>query len=300
MTGHLALIEGTSLLHRGYHITAKGNFRSGVGGRPVGAINHFCETIWNLIGRFGSNITHVAVVGDAGGATFRHRKYAMYKANRPPKPDDLHAQLEMMDEAVKAFGMPYLACKGVEADDIIATLATRWVAAGLDRRCTIVSIDKDFAQLVTDRIWIYDPKNAEWIRPQQVVEKFGVKPSQMIHFQALAGDDSDNIPGVRDVGPVAAARLLNECGDLDGIWAALENDGLSWLNKKQRENLEMSQVMMPLWVKLVTLQCDLQLPNPEAFLFRRDTDHRELAAYAQANGLSFFAQPQEDRRWARG
>ncbi len=160
---------------------------------------------------------YFAVVFDAPGKTFRDEWYPQYKANRPPMPEDLVAQISPLHELVRANGWPLLMIEGVEADDVIGTLATRAAAQGID--CVISTSDKDLAQLVRPGITLVNTMSNETLDEAGVITKFGVRADQILDFLALTGDTVDNVPGVPKVGPKTASKWLNQYGSLDAIVA---------------------------------------------------------------------------------
>ena len=175
--------------------------------------------------------THLAVIFDASGKSFRNEIYPEYKAHRPPAPEDLVPQFPLVREAVKAFDIPAIELEGFEADDLIAAYADAAAAQGA--RVTIVSSDKDLMQLVSDKIDMVDTMKDKFIDTAGVVEKFGVGPDKVIDVQALAGDSVDNVPGVPGIGIKTAAQLIDEYGDLDTLLARAEEIK----QNKRRENL---------------------------------------------------------------
>lgn len=189
-------------------------------GVEVAALQGFITTLLRpLVER--SREERVCVVFDAPGPTFRHHLYPAYKANRPPHPAELTAQAPLVRAAVGAYGLRMIEKDCFEADDIIATLATRARAEGGE--VTIVTGDKDMMQLVGEGVGIFDHKKKLMIREPEVVAAMGVRPSQIVDLQALAGDSADNVPGVRGIGMKHASRLLNEFGTLDGIYENLSS-----------------------------------------------------------------------------
>ena len=194
----------------------------------------------------------IAVAFDISKSTFRMALYPEYKANRSPTPEDLRPQLPWVRDVVRAFGIPVLEYDGWEADDVLATLACH--AADDGAKVTIVSTDKDLMQLVDGRIEMLDTMKGLRYGPAQVEEKWGVPPSKLIEFQALCGDSSDNIPGVAGVGPKGAAKLIQEHGSVDGVYAAIDS-----IKGKLRDNLVQSRENAYLSRQLVTLRRDVPL-----------------------------------------
>ncbi len=229
-------------------------------GQDVGATFGFVHTLLALIRDEGA--THAAVAFDTPAPTFRHRRYPAYKATRPPMPEPLAAQIPLLSRSVAAFGLTAVASDGVEADDWIGSLARSAHAAGWG--VVIVSADKDFAQLIGEGVRQYVPSRgrepAHWIDAEGVRAKWGVDPGQFIDFLALTGDASDNIPGVRGVGEKTAARLLQEHGDLDTIYARLAAVTPAGVQAK----LESGRDAALLSRELVRIRTDLAGPAPES------------------------------------
>ena len=212
----LLLVDGSGYIFRAYFSSlnvASDRFRYRSDNTPVGAVHIFCHMLMTDVLQSQKKPTHIAVVFDKSSKTFRSEIYPLYKANRPPPPEDLVPQFASTREATRAFNIPCLEMDGYEADDIIATLAVRGKEAGGE--VTIISSDKDLMQLVGDGIVMYDTRKRQEIGPEEVKKKFQVYPDRVIDIQALMGDSSDNIPGIPGVGPKTAAGLINEYGDLD-------------------------------------------------------------------------------------
>ncbi|MEM7242736.1 MAG: DNA polymerase I [Pseudomonadota bacterium] len=212
---HLQLIDGSGFIFRAYHALPPLTRKSD--GLPVGAVSGFCNMLFKLVEDAKGNDapTHVAVVFDHKGKTFRSDIYPEYKANRPPAPEDLVPQFPLTREATKAFNLACLEIEGYEADDIMATLAVQARDAGA--RVTIVSSDKDLMQIVGGGVEMFDAMKNRRMGPEAVEEKFGVGPNKVIDVQALAGDSVDNVPGAPGIGVKTAALLINEYGDLDTL-----------------------------------------------------------------------------------
>ena len=207
---HLHLIDGSGFIFRAYHALPPLTRKSD--GLPVGAVSGFCNMLFKIIeDQKGSNApTHLVVVFDAKGKTFRSDIYPEYKMNRPPAPEDLVPQFPLTRDATRAFGLACIEQEGFEADDIMATLAIQARDAG--GHVTIVSSDKDLMQLVGNGVEMYDAMKNKRIGSEQVVEKFGVGPNRVIDVQSLAGDSVDNVPGAPGIGIKTAALLINEYG----------------------------------------------------------------------------------------
>ncbi|MGQ7109233.1 5'-3' exonuclease [Escherichia sp. TWPC-MK] len=206
------LVDGSSYLYRAYHAFPP---LTNSAGEPTGAMYGVLNMLRSLIMQY--KPTHAAVVFDAKGKTFRDELFEHYKSHRPPMPDDLRAQIEPLHAMVKAMGLPLLAVSGVEADDVIGTLAREAEKAG--RPVLISTGDKDMAQLVTPNITLINTMTNTILGPEEVVNKYGVPPELIIDFLALMGDSSDNIPGVPGVGEKTAQALLQGLGGLDTLYA---------------------------------------------------------------------------------
>jgi len=212
----LLLVDGSSYLYRAYH--AMPDLRAVPGdpaSPPTGAIRGMINMLHALKKEHAA--AYAACVFDAHGPTFRDGIYPEYKANRSPMPDDLRAQIEPIHEVVRLLGWPVLSVPGVEADDVIATLATQAAAQGL--QVIVSSGDKDLSQLVNEHVTIIDTMNGKRRDVAGVTSEFGVPPQLMIDFQTLVGDAVDNVPGVTKVGPKTAAKWLLEYGSLDALVA---------------------------------------------------------------------------------
>ena len=248
-TSHLYLIDGSGYIFRAYHALPPLTRSDGT---PVGAVQGFCNMLWKLLEDLnaGEKPTHLAVIFDHSGKSFRNEIYDLYKAHRPPAPEDLVPQFTLIRDATRAFGTPCIELEHYEADDIIATYARLAEAKGA--KVTIVSSDKDLMQLVTDRIDMFDAMKNRRIEAEQVMEKFGVGPDKVVDIQSLAGDSVDNVPGVPGIGIKTAALLINEFGDLDTL---LERAG-EIPQKGRREKLLEHAEHARLSRQLVTLKTD--------------------------------------------
>ena len=245
---HLYLVDGSGYLFRAYHALPPLTRKSD--GLPVGAVSGYCNMLWKLLEdmKGPEQPTHLAVIFDAGEKTFRNEIYKEYKANRPPPPEDLIPQFPLVRDATRAFGISCVEMEGYEADDLIATYARLAREAGA--RCTIISSDKDLMQLVVDgKVELLDTMKNKRLARAEVMEKFGVGPDKVVQVQALAGDSTDNVPGVRGIGIKTAAELINTYGDLETL---LKRAGEIKQNKRREtliENAENARVSL----KLVTL-----------------------------------------------
>ncbi len=198
----LILIDGSSYLYRAYH--AAPNFTNSEG-QPTGAVYGVINMLRSMLRQFSTE--HIAVIFDAKGKTFRDEMFADYKANRPPMPDDLRGQIEPLHAVIKAMGLPLISISGVEADDVIGTLATQASKAGMP--VLISTGDKDMAQLVDENITLINTMTDVVMDPAGVVEKFGIGPELIIDYLALMGDKVDNIPGVPGVGEKNGKSTVN-------------------------------------------------------------------------------------------
>jgi DNA polymerase-1 len=249
----LVLVDGSSYLYRAFHaLPPLTNSR----GEPTGAVLGVLNMLLRMLRE--QDPALVAVVFDAPGRTFRDDMFAEYKAQRTPMPDDLRSQVEPLIAAVEALGLPLLRIPGVEADDVIGTLAQRAVASGM--RVVVSTGDKDMAQLVNEHISLINTMTNSSLDRAGVKLKFDVFPEQIVDYLALVGDSSDNIPGVAKVGPKTAARWLNEYQTLDGLIAHQDR-----IEGKVGESLRASMADLALSRALATIHCDVELPvGPEA------------------------------------
>ncbi len=262
----LMLVDGSSYLYRAFHALPP---LTTAAGQPTGAIVGVLNMLHKLQREHRYDL--FAVVMDAKGKTFRDELFAEYKANRPPMPDELQAQIEPLLEAIDAMGLPLLQVAGVEADDVIGTLATQASDAGIQ---TVISTgDKDMAQLVTERITLMDTMKDRSMDASGVEEKFGVTPAQMVDYLALVGDSSDNIPGVPKVGPKTAAKWLQQYGSVDNIKA---NAGA--IKGKVGESLRASFDQLELSRKLATIDCSVALDIEPDELVAGEPDTARLTA----------------------
>lgn len=249
---HVVLVDGSGYIFRAYHALPPLTRKSD--GAPVGAVHGFCQMLWKLIQDHndGEPPSHIAVIFDAARENFRNEIYPEYKANRPPAPEDLIPQFPQIRRAVDAFHVCCIEQEGYEADDLIATYAVEAVAAGGE--VTIVSSDKDLMQLIRPGISMLDTmKNNRRINAPEVMDKFGVAPEKVIDVQSLAGDSTDNVPGVPGIGIKTAALLIDEYGDLDTLLTRAEEIK----QKKRRENLIEFAEQARISRDLVTLKQDV-------------------------------------------
>ena len=251
---HICLVDGSTYIFRAYHALPPLTRKSD--GFPVGAISGFCNMLDKLVReeKEKRGITHIVVVFDASGKTFRNEIYKDYKANRSEAPEDLVPQFPVIRQATSAFNIPYVELMGFEADDLIASYAKE--AEQKDMQVTIVSSDKDLMQLVSNKTSMLDTMKGKLIDKDGVFEKFGVYPEKVIDVQSLAGDSVDNIPGIPGIGIKTAALLINEYGDLNGLF----KNASSIKQNKRRENIIEFEDQAYISKKLVTLKNDIPLP----------------------------------------
>ena len=267
----LYLVDGSSYVYRAYH--ALPNLTNSAG-EPTGALLGVANMIRRLLKDAESE--NIAVVFDAKGPTFRHEMYAEYKANRPPMPLELRQQVESIHKIVRLLGLPLIEVPGVEADDVIGTLANRATEKKMD--CVISTGDKDMAQLVNEHVSLVNTMTDTSMDADGVVEKFGVTPEQIVDYLALTGDKADNIPGVEKCGPKTAAKWLNNWQDLDGV-VANAPDMKGKIGEYLREALE----TLPLSKDLATIRGDLDLDLDVDQLKRGPVDEVALREFLQRN-----------------
>ncbi|NOQ77675.1 MAG: DNA polymerase I [Methylococcaceae bacterium] len=271
---HLVLVDGSSFLFRAYHAVPP---LTSPQGEPTNAIHGVANMLRKLIATHKTD--YFTVVFDAPGKTFRHDMYDQYKANRSPMPDDLRVQIEPLHNLIRAMGIPLIMESGVEADDVLGALAQDAAKAGFN--VVISTGDKDMAQLVTDNITLENTMSKTTMDIAGVIEKFGVKPEQIIDYLALMGDTVDNIPGVPKVGPKTAAKWLGIYQTLDNL---IENADL--IKGKVGENLRASLDQLPLSRELTTIKCELGLPYSMDDLKCQPQDKAELKQQLEHLGFS--------------
>lgn len=260
----LILVDGSSYLFRAFHALPP---LTNADGEPTGAVYGVVNMLKRLVKDYGPD--EVAVVFDAKGKTFRNELYSEYKATRPPMPDDLRVQIQPLHELVEALGFPMIIQEGVEADDVIGTLALQAAAEG--KPVVISTGDKDMAQLVDEHITLINTMNNTTMDADGVMEKFGVRPDQIIDYLALMGDKSDNIPGVPSCGPKTAVKWLDAYGSLQGVM-----DNADAVKGKIGEKLRDAIETLPLSYELATIRTDCELPLTHADLLRREPDVEKL------------------------
>ncbi len=257
-TDHFYLIDGSGYIFRAYYALPPLSRKSD--GLPTGAVSGFCSMLFKLLedSRIDDSVhrpTHFAVIFDSARKNFRNDIYKDYKANRAEAPDDLAPQFEYIRKSVKAFNLPSIELLNYEADDLIATYAKQIVKIGA--KVTVISSDKDLMQLVSDKIRLYDPMKSKVLGEKEVIEKFGVKPNQVIDVQSLAGDSSDNIPGVPGIGIKTASELINKYKTLDILLKKAEEIP----QNKRRETLLANKDKALLSRQLVTLKDDVPIKD---------------------------------------
>ena len=269
----LVLVDGSSYLFRAFHGMPPLTFD----GHPTGAIYGVLNMLRKLI--MDEKPDNIGVVFDAKGKTFRNDIYELYKANRPPMPDELRVQIEPLHQIIKAQGLPLISIAGVEADDVIGTMAVAAVKAGYE--VLISTGDKDLAQLVNENVRLINTMNNQLMTVDTVPEKFQVKPDQIIDYLALMGDTSDNIPGVPKVGPKTAAKWLAQYHSLQGVM-----DHADEIKGKVGEYLRDSLDFLPMSYELATIKLDCETEVEIDELIQSETDISTLAAFYQQFGFN--------------
>ncbi|MBR0966649.1 DNA polymerase I [Bradyrhizobium diazoefficiens] len=273
---HIFLVDGSGYIFRAYHALPPLNRKSD--GLQVNAVLGFCNMLWKLLRDMPADNrpTHLAIIFDKSEVTFRNKIYPEYKAHRPPAPDDLVPQFALIREAVRAFDLPCLEQGGFEADDLIATYARQ--ASDRGATTTIVSSDKDLMQLVNDKITMYDTMKDRRIGIPEVIEKFGVPPEKVVEVQALAGDSTDNVPGVPGIGIKTAAQLIVEYGDLEQLLFRATEIKQPKRREALIENAEKARISR----QLVLLDDKVELEVPLDDLAVHEPDARKLIAFLKA------------------
>jgi DNA polymerase-1 len=269
---HVYLVDGSGYIFRAFHALPP---LTRADGTPVNAVLGFTSMLMKLLGE--TDADHIAVIFDASRQSFRNEIYADYKAHRPDPPLELIPQFELIRQATRAFNMPSIEMRGFEADDLIATYARQAVEAGAD--VTIVSSDKDLMQLIRPGIRMLDPIKNKPIGPAEVEEKFGVPPDKVVEVQALAGDSTDNVPGVPGIGVKTAAELIKTYGDVDTL---LKHAG-EIKQPKRRESLQQNAELARISRELVKLKDDVKVETPLGDFARREPDRETLLAFLKEN-----------------
>ena len=271
----LTLVDGSGFIFRAYYALPPLTRKDGT---PINAVMGYCNMIWRLIAE--TKTDSLAVIFDTASKTFRNEIYKEYKANRSEAPEDLVPQFSLIREATKAFNIPYIELAGYEADDIIATYASQASSEGWE--VDIISSDKDLMQLVKDNVKMIDPMKMITIDKEQVFKKFGVYPDKVIDVQALAGDSTDNIPGVPGIGIKTAAELINHYGDLESLLTRAHEIK----QPKRKENLVNFADLARISMKLVTLSDDVkEIENFKKFK-RQDIDLNKLKTFLLEQGFN--------------
>ncbi len=295
-TDHYYLVDGSGYIFRAYYALPPLSRKSD--GLPTGAVSGFCSMLFKLLEDARSDDskhkpTHFAVIFDSARKNFRNEIYSEYKANRTEAPEDLAPQFEYIRKSVEAFNLPSIELLNYEADDLIATYAKKINEAGA--KVTVISSDKDLMQLVSKNIRLYDPMKSRVIGEKEVLEKFGVKPSQVIDVQSLAGDSSDNVPGVPGIGIKTAAELINKYKNLENLL----NKASEIPQNKRRETLLLNKDKAILSKQLVTLKNDVPVKNdPNEFLIK-DISKNKLYEFLRemefnrllSQVISFYGEP---------
>ena len=271
----LTLVDGSGFIFRAYYALPPLTRKDGT---PINAVMGYCNMIWRLIAE--TKTDSLAVIFDTASKTFRNEIYKEYKANRSEAPEDLVPQFSLIREATKAFNIPYIELAGYEADDIIATYASQASSEGW--KVDIISSDKDLMQLVNDNVKMIDPMKMITIDKEQVFKKFGVYPDRVIDVQALAGDSTDNIPGVPGIGIKTAAELINHYGDLESLLMRAHEIK----QPKRKENLINFADLARISMKLVTLSEDVKEIEDFKKFKRQDIDLNKLKTFLLAQGFN--------------
>jgi DNA polymerase I len=269
----LYLVDGSGYIFRAYHALPPLTRKSD--GLPVGAVSGFCNMLYKLLTDMQDehDPTHFAVIFDYSAKTFRNEIYDQYKANRPEPPEDLRPQFPLVRDATRAFNVPCIEIEGYEADDLICTYAKQVEAEGGE--VVIISSDKDLMQLVSDRVSMFDTMKNKMVRRAEVIEKFGLGPEHVVDIQSLAGDSTDNVPGVPGIGIKTAAQLIEEYGDLETLLSRAEEIK----QKKRRENLIEFADQARVSKRLVELDCNVPLKDHVDDFVMRPIDKDKLVAF---------------------
>ncbi|MGY3097823.1 DNA polymerase I [Pantoea agglomerans] len=291
----LILVDGSSYLYRAYHAFPP---LTNSAGEPTGAMYGVLNMLKSLLAQY--NPSHVAVVFDAKGKTFRDELFEHYKSHRPPMPDELRAQIEPLHEMVRAMGLPLLAVSGVEADDVIGTLALEAEKKGLS--VLISTGDKDMAQLVTPAITLINTMSNTILGPEEVEQKYGVPPALIIDFLAMMGDSSDNIPGVPGVGEKTAQALLQGLGSMQTIYDNLDKVAdLGFRGAKtMATKLEQNRDVAFLSYQLATIKTDVELALPCEELTVTEPDTDALQALFNRYEFKRWLSDLQDGKWLQG
>ena len=297
---HFYLIDGSGYIFRAYYALPPLSRKSD--GLPTGAVSGFCSMLFKLLedSRSDDSVhkpTHFAVIFDSARKNFRNKIYKDYKANRSDPPEDLAPQFEYIRKSVEAFNLPSIELLNYEADDLIATYAKQIVNAGA--KVTIISSDKDLMQLVSDKVRLYDPVKFKVLGEKEVIEKFGVKPNQVIDVQSLAGDSSDNIPGVPGIGIKTAAELIVKYKNLDNLLKKADQIP----QKKRKETLLKNKDKALLSRQLVTLKDDVPVKNDPRDFILKDIKKNKLFEFLRemefnrllSRAISFYGEVDNEK-----
>ena len=281
---HLFLVDGSGFIFRAYHALPPMNAPDGT---PTNAVFGFTKMLMKLVDD--TEADYVAVIFDKARKTFRNDIYPEYKAHRPPPPEDLIPQFELVRRATEALNVPAIDMEGFEADDIIATYARQGRERGAE--VTIVSSDKDLMQLVGDQVQLFDAMKSREIGPAEVMEKFGVAPDKVVDVQALAGDSTDNVPGVPGIGIKTAAELINTYGDLETLLARAEEIK----QPKRRQSLIEQAEKARISRELVLLKDDVPVPRKLEEFRKRKPDPETLLGFLKGLGFKSLVTTVESR-----
>ena len=273
---HFYLIDGSGYIFRAYYALPPLTRKSD--GMPTGAVSGFCNMLFKLLEDSKSNVnehrpTHFAVIFDSARKNFRNEIYSDYKANRSDAPEDLIPQFEYIRKSVLAFNLPSVELINYEADDLIATYSEQILKEGA--KVTIVSSDKDLMQLYKKNIRIYDPMKNKFINQDDIDKKFGVKPDKIIDVQALAGDSSDNVPGVPGIGIKTASSLINQYGNLENLIRNTKNIKQNKRRETIQENIDKALISK----KLVTLKKDVPVKDQITDFYLKEIDKKKLYSF---------------------
>ena len=295
-TDHFYLIDGSGYIFRAYYALPPLSRKSD--GLPTGAVSGFCSMLFKLLEDARSDDsknkpTHFAVIFDSARKNFRNEIYSDYKANRTEAPEDLVPQFEYIRKSVEAFNLPSIEILNYEADDLIATYAKKITEAGA--KVTVISSDKDLMQLVSNKVRLFDPMKSKVIGEKEVIEKFGVKPEQVIDVQSLAGDSSDNVPGVPGIGVKTAAELINKYKTLENLLKKASEIP----QNKRRETLLSNKDKAMISKQLVTLKKDVPLKSDAADFIIKEINKDKLYEFLRemefnrllSQAISFYGEP---------
>ena len=298
---HFYLIDGSGYIFRAYYALPPLSRKSD--GLPTGAVSGFCSMLFKLLedaraDDSNEKPSHFAVIFDSARKNFRNEIYKDYKANRSEAPEDLAPQFEYIRKSVKAFNLPSIELLNYEADDLIATYVKK--ISKLGAKVTVISSDKDLMQLVSKDVRLYDPMKSKVIGEKEVIDKFGVKPDQVIDVQSLAGDSSDNIPGVPGIGIKTASELINKYNDLDTLLAKASEIK----QNKRRETLLENKDKALLSRKLVTLKADVPVKDDLESFILKDVNKKNLFNFLRemefnrllSQAISFYGVNSEEKK----